>query len=74
MAAGFKLLKNNDTFQGVISDVGVSFDASDDTMTACEAAICMLYGKYDVTCFMQEYRSFQTPTLPECCTLTYKAC
>ena len=44
MAASFKLLKHNDTFQGVISDVGVSFDASDDTMTACEDAICMLYG------------------------------
>ena len=28
-----------------MSDIGVSFDASDDTITACEAAICMLYGK-----------------------------
>ena len=28
-----------------MSDIGSSFDASDDTMTACEAAICMLYGK-----------------------------
>ena len=44
-ADGSKLLKNNDTFQGIMSDIGSSFDASDDIMTACEAAICMLYGK-----------------------------
>ena len=55
-----------------MSDIRVFFDASDDTMTTCEAAICMLYGKPQhklvnaIVCDMFGSKSIDPSKLPPC--------